>query len=126
MTETPRTAKQIGQQQFHTYSKHRLVDRTRITGDLLKRSKLPFFTAEDQKASKGKGESIENDMAFFVRLYISCQNHDRDLNEFFRHECLPALSDVGKLHIGTKSNLLVCLESVGISQFDAPAVTSLC
>lgn len=71
---------------------------------------------------------MKNDMALFAGLYISCQNREGNLDEFFRHEnqaCPPALSDAGKLHVGNKSQLLECLEGVAESQADAPAVTSV-
>ena len=38
---------------------------------------------------------------------------------------LPALSDLGKLHLGSKIELLVCLEGVARTQSDAPTVTSV-
>lgn len=58
---------------------------------------------------------MKNDMALFVWLYIGCLNHDGNMDEFFHHEnqaCPPALSDAGKLHLGSKSQLLECLEGV--------------
>jgi len=127
--ETVRTAKQIGQEQFQAYSKDCLIDRTKTIDEPIKRNKLPLFgTDRRPKAPKGKEASVKNDMALFARLYIGCQNRDGNLDEFFRHEnqaCPPALSDAGKLHLGSKSDLLVCLEGVAEAQSDAPAVTSV-
>ena len=48
-------------------------------------------------------------------MYISCQNRECDLKEFFRHEnqSFPAaLSDGGKLHSCQKSQLTAILESL--------------
>ncbi|KAG0717220.1 hypothetical protein GWK47_008187 [Chionoecetes opilio] len=57
------------------------------------------------------------------RLYIASQTRDGDLAEFFRHEnqaCPPSLSQLGKLRLGTKSDLLMCLESCAEVRDDAP------
>ena len=66
--------------------------------------------------------SLKSDVQLFSRLYIGCQTRDGNLDEFFRHEnqfCPPSLSIAGKLHLGTKSDLLVCL-----AQSVAPSVTT--
>jgi len=50
------------------------------------------------------------------------------MDEFFHRENqagLPALSDMGKLHLCSKSALLVCLEGIAEAQSDAPAVISI-
>jgi len=53
-------------------------------------------------------------VTLFGQLYISMQNRDGDLEEFFAHEIQsfpPSLSGFGKLHLpGNKSDLLQCLE----------------
>ena len=53
-------------------------------------------------------------MALFGQLYISLQNRDGDISEFFAHEVQsypPSLSEFGKLNLsGTKSQLLQCIE----------------
>jgi len=53
---------------------------------------------------------VQNNVALFGQLYISMQNRDADLDEFFAHEIhsFPAsLSDFGKLHLSRmKSDLL--------------------
>ena len=51
-------------------------------------------------------------MGLFSRLYIGCQTRDGNL-EFFRHEnqAFPQpLSNDGSLHLGAKSNLMVCVD----------------
>ena len=48
-------------------------------------------------------------------MFISCQNRECDLKEFFRHEnqSFPAaLSDGGKLHSCQKSQLTAIIESL--------------
>ena len=60
--------------------------------------------------------------------YIGCQTRDGNLEEFFRHEnqaCPPSLSDAGRLHLGIKSDLLVCLEGLSEAQFEALNVTNV-
>lgn len=105
------------------------MDRTNTIDEPIKRNKLPLFGMRRRpKMSKGKSAFMKNDIALFARLYISCQNREGNLDEFFRHEnqaCPPALSDVGKLHLGNKTQLLECLEGVAEFQSDAPAAISV-
>ena len=64
----------------------------------------------------------------FSKLYISCQTCDGNLDKFFRHEyraCPPSLSTAGKLHLATKSDILVCLEGLAEAQSVAPIATNL-
>ena len=71
--------------------------------------------------------SLKSDVQLFSRLYIGCQTRDGNLDEFFRHDnqsCPPSLSVAGKLHLGTKRDLLVCLEDISAAQSVAPSVTS--
>ncbi|KAK3866687.1 hypothetical protein Pcinc_027800 [Petrolisthes cinctipes] len=80
------------------------------------------------RSPKGKVASMKNDMALFARLYIGCQNRDGILDEFFHHEnqaCPPVLSDAGKMHLCSKSELLVCLEGIAEAKSDTPAITSV-
>ena len=49
----------------------------------------------------------------FPRLYVSCEVHGGDLNDFFQHEnqaCPPSLSHFGSIRPRSKSNLVACLE----------------
>ena len=66
---------------------------------------------------------LENNVALFGQLYISLQNRDGDINEFFAHKVQsypPSLSDFGKLNLpGTKSQLLQCIEEP--NQTESPA-----
>ena len=125
--ETVRTAKLIGQEQFQAYSMDCLIDRTKTIDEPIKRNKLPLFGTERKPRSpKGKVASMRNDVALFARLYIGCQSRDGNLDEFFRHEnqaCPPSLSDAGKMHLCSKSDLLVCLEGIVEAQSDAPVVS---
>ena len=129
--ETVRNAKQIGQDQFEAFSKECIVDRTKSIEEAIHRNKLPLFaTKRGPKIPKGNQQvkSLKNDVALFARLYIGCQTRDGNLEEFFRHEnqqCPPALSDGGRLYLGSKSDLLVCLEGHAEPQSEAPTVTAV-
>ena len=123
-----RNAKKIGQEQFDTFTKECLIDSKSID-DPIHRNKLPLFSTSTCKTSKGKQQltSLKSDVQLFSRLYIGCQTRDGNLDEFFCHEnqsCPPSLSVAGKLHLGTKSDLLVCLEDISAAQSVAPIVTS--
>ena len=74
--------------------------------------------------------SLKCDVELFSRLYIGCQTREANLEEFFRHENQaypPALSDGGKLHVGStiKSDLLACLIDHSECQSDAPVISSI-
>ena len=61
---------------------------------------------------------IKSDRNLFSRLYIACQVCDGNLDEFFSYEnqsCPPSLSDRGKLRLGTKSDIVHCLEDTIVS-----------
>ena len=57
---------------------------------------------------------LQNNVALFDQLYVSMQNRDGDLDEFFAQEIQffpPSLSNLCKLHLpNSKSDLLQCLE----------------
>ena len=129
--ETVRNAKQIGQDQFEAFSKECIVDRAKSIEEAIHRNKLPLFaTKRGPKIPKGNQQvkSLKNDVTLFARLYIGCQTRDGNLEEFFRREnqqCPPALSDGGRLYLGSKSDLLVCLEGHAEPQSEAPTVTAV-
>ena len=72
--------------------------------------------------------SLKDDLQLFSRLYISCQTRDGNLEEFIPHENQvfpPALSDGGSFRLGSKSDLLTCLQDISNPQSEAPATTSI-
>ena len=118
------------QEQFDAFTKECILDGTKSIDETIQRNKLPLFGTSTRTASKGKQQltSLKNDVELFSRLYISCQTRDGNLEEFFRHEnqaCPPSLSDAGRLNLSTKSDLLVCLESLSEAQSEAPSVTNV-
>ena len=109
-------AERIGQQQYELYVHDRLLQRSVTVMEPIKKNKLALFsrppTREKSKSSL-QVSSLKADCSLFSRLYIACQSRDGDLQDFFRHEnqaCPPSLSQDGKLRMGTKSDLLGCLE----------------
>ena len=61
---------------------------------------------------------MPRDCHLFSRLYIACQSREADLENFFKHENQPeppSLSSQGRIRLGTKSDLLYCLERVSTS-----------
>ena len=71
---------------------------------------------------------LKSDVELFSRLYIGCQTREGNLEEFFCHENQaypPALSDGGNLYLGTKSDLLSCLQAVSDCLYDAPVVDAI-
>ena len=70
--------------------------------------------------------SLKCDVQLFSRLYISCQTRDGNVDEFFQHEnqaCPPSLSTAGKLHLGSKSDMIDCLENISEAQSISPTTT---
>ena len=109
-----RRAHEVGQLHFDNFVRERLVERTKPQ-DAIHRHKLIIFGQPSKVLGKGANQvkSLKNDVGFFSRLYIGCQNRDWNLEEFFQHEnqaCPPALSNGGGIRQGDKSDLLACLE----------------
>ena len=98
---------------------------------MIHRNKLKLFQSATQKSvNKGKQQlaSLKSDVGLFSKLYIGCQTRDGNLEEFFRHENQafpPTLSDGGNLHLGTKSDLLMCLEDLHETQTETPVASSV-
>ena len=96
---------------------NRLIEQSVPLSEPIKKNKLLMFSRlpprEKSKANL-QVTSLMNDVALFSRLYIACQSRDGNLEDFFCHKnqaCPPSLSQLGKLRLGTKSDLLHCLES---------------
>ena len=119
---------QLSQDQFQTFTKECLIKRSKPIDDVLHRNRLKLFgSTAKKKSSKGKQllTSLKCNMGLFARLYIGCQNRDGNLEEFFHHENQaypPSLSDDSTLHLGTKSDLLLCLNDC--SEAQAQTLTS--
>ena len=129
--EVVHKVKQIGEEQFGAFTKECLLERTKPIYDTIRRNKLAVFaTSTIRKVTGGKQQivSLKNNVELFSRLYIGCQTRDGNLDEFFRHEnqaCPPALSDGKNLRLGSKSDLLSCLEDVCDARSDVPQTTCI-
>lgn len=115
---TVREIEKLGQEQHHSYVHERLVNQTKPITDTIKRNNLPLFSRPPvriKSRTQLQVSSLKNDCSLFSRLFIASQIRDGDLDEFFAHEnqaCPPALSHMGKMRLGTKSDLVGCLEDL--------------
>ena len=85
--------------------------------------KFPLFShppVREKSRSKHQLLSLKSDCSLFSSLYISRQRRDGYLDEFFSHEnqAYPPSLSSGKLRLGTKSDIVNCLESL-ITMTDA-------
>ncbi|XP_041473700.1 uncharacterized protein LOC121422610 [Lytechinus variegatus] len=128
VTETVRKVESLGEEQYAKFVEERLELCTRPVTEPLKKNRLLLFSRPEPKTrSKQQMEltAVKNDCSLFSRLYISCQSREGDLNKFFCHEnqaAPPALSAEGKLHLGTKADLLQCLKANQPETTSAPKV----
>lgn len=120
--DTVNQIEKLGQDQYDTYVSERLVNQTKPIKDPIKRNNLPLFSrppVREKSRSQQQLSSLKNDCSLFSRLYIASQIRDGNLDEFFEYEnqaCPPALSQMGKLRPGTKSDLVGLLEDLIPSQ----------
>ena len=71
--------------------------------------------------SSGLVSSLKSNRNLFSRLFVASQFRDGNLNDYFSHKyqpCPPSLSARGKLKLGTKSDIVRCLEDVPEKQDD--------
>ena len=111
VVNTVRTVQSKGKDQYATYCKEVIFDRTRSIHEPIKKNVFPLFSSRPKAKTKqaGKIPLLKNDIALFSHLYIVMQHRVSDMSKFFRHEnhpFPPSLSDLGKLRLGKKSDLL--------------------
>ena len=105
-----------GQEQYMLFIQDRLTRQVKAISEPLPRNKVYLFNEPLQKSTTNvKGDIImpKNEASLFSRLYISCQNMNNDLNNFFKHGNQPfscSLSSYGQLRQGKKPDLMGCLE----------------
>ena len=128
--DTVRTLEVTGKRQFNDFVKHVVDDRTRSIHEPFKRNSLALFRNPKRKVKSRQGKTIkvlQKNVALFGQLYVSMQNRESELNDFFAHRIqffLPSLSDFGKLRLpSAKSELLDCLEP---SEQDDPPSSDDC
>lgn len=112
VVSTVRNIQSLGNNQYSTYCKEVLSDRTCSIHEPIKKNTLPLFSCPNPKAKSkaaGKMSLLKSDIALFSHLYVVLQHRTSDMSTFFRHEnhpFPPSLSDDGKLRLGKKSDLL--------------------
>jgi hypothetical protein len=128
VAKTFRGIEKLGQDQYDSYVTQRLVERTTPLSDTIPKNRLALFsrppTRTPSKATQMVA-SLKSDCALFSRLYTACQTRDGDLENFIKHENHahpPALSQLGKLLLGTKADLTDCLEKLCTSEGEPPTV----
>ena len=115
VVNTVQNARKIGEEQFKTFMKERLVERNKPITEPIKKNNFPTFNVLSKKVvskDKAKVGVLKQDLALFSRLYISCQTRDGNLEEFFKFENQPwppSLSETGQLRGGQKADLIKCL-----------------
>jgi len=130
VTEFVRTAEAHGRDQFNTFVTDRLLKRTVLVTDTITRNKVTLFkqsAVRTRPAKNSKLAAAQNDCSLFSRLYIACQTRSGNLDSFFAHEnqpTPPSLSSDGNLRLGSKSDLLPCLESFITRPQQCPDVDS--
>ena len=125
---TVRKVETIGQVQYSKFVDERLSKCVTPVSDPLPNNKLPLFSRPAVKApSEGKLQlqSTKSDCNLFSRLYLACQARYGDVDQFFSHEnhaCPPSLSRGGKLRLGSKADIMPCLEVETATQEASPLV----
>ncbi|CAB3995763.1 Hypothetical predicted protein [Paramuricea clavata] len=124
VVNTIRTLEDAGTKKYQDYVKTVLVDRSHSIHDTISNNLLPLFSTKLKVRSKDckKVKVFENNVALLGQLYISLQNRDGDISEFFAHEVQsypPSLSEFVKLNLsGTKCHLLQFIKEP--NQTEAP------
>ena len=120
VTDTMRHIERLGFDQYVTYVNERLIDQTVPITDPIKRNNLCLFSwppVKEKSQRQLQLKFLKSDCSLFSRMYIASQICNGDLDEFFKHENQshpPSLSQLGRLRIGTKSDLLRCLDDAAV------------
>ena len=130
--ESVMSAKQLGIKQYSVFVTDRILSNsnTAIT-DTITKNNLPLFHSHVQREyCKLQSKAVAlKDCHLFSRLYIACQSREADLEQFFTHENQPeppSIPSPGRIQLGTKSDLLHCIERVSacVSGYVFPDVTA--
>ena len=111
-----RNAQNIGQEQYTLFVQERLHNQKKNISDPIKKNKLLLFSKKKtQSRMDPQVVALKEDRSLFGRLYVASQTREGDLSNFFKHENQPwppSLSKYGEMRVGTKSDLLQCLEAL--------------
>ena len=110
-----RNIKKLGKTGYTNFVQERLVSMTKDISAPIPRTQPTLFRTTPAKPTKQKVllDATKSDSMLFSRMYIACQTRDGDIDKFFQYENQPyppAISDLGKLRKGNKSDLVTCLE----------------
>ena len=78
--------------------------------------------------SSGLVSSLKSDRNLFSRLFVASQFRDGNLNDYFSHKnqpCPLSLSARGKLKLGTKLDIVRCLQDAPEKQDDITQASTL-
>ena len=93
LAETGRRIETLDEEQYTKFVTERLEQCTTPVTQTLHTKKLPLFSRQPAKVM------LKQKAGLFLRMYISCQTRDRDMDNFFSHEnqaAPPALLTGGK------------------------------
>lgn len=108
----------LGQEQHNTYVNERLVNQAKPITDPIRRNYLPLFS---RSPVRGKPRTqlqlslLKNGCSLLSRLFIAFQMRHGHLDDLSAHEnqaCPPALSQMGKMRLCKKMDLVGCLEDM--------------
>lgn len=102
-----------GKEQFKTFMDKLQAD-SHCFYQPIKKNNTDFFKIWSESTNQSETKLLKEDCQLFSRLFISCQTRGCDLREFFKHENQsfpPSLSNKGKLHTCTKSDLVDVLQA---------------
>lgn len=109
--------KKTGNEQFESYCAEVLEKRSKSFHTAIKKNSFQLFKNTKPKPClkrRKETKALQNNVVLFGQLYVSMQNREHELKEFFAHEVQaypPSLSDFGELRLpSAKSDLLKCLE----------------
>ena len=118
----------VGQTKYEEYISERLESSLKPITDAIPRSNLPLFSKQktiNRSKAQLKVNTLQDNVALFSELYISCQTRSINMDDFFMHENQPyppSLSEHGMIRFGKKSDLLDCiLDADQLKCTEAPA-----
>lgn len=116
-----------GKEQFHSFLDSLQKEGECVFYQPIKKNNVSFFKP-NQIAHSSREKVLKYDCQLFSRLFISCQNRQCDLQEFFRHEnqsAPPSISDAGKLHLCQKSQLIEIFQKLVTVQDKEPEADAI-
>ena len=86
MKATLNKIESVEKDQYESFIKGRITERSKSIDDIISRTKLPLWNPMSKSSTskeKMKLQSVKTDCQLFSKLYIGCQSRDGDLDEFF-------------------------------------------